>query len=265
MLLSGTSGWLKASLTAFFLCFFSVQIFLTTHAAAQVKGKPPAKAVKLYDKGRKKYEAGRYREAVVDLKAALELDPKSPTLAYNVARVSELLGELSQAVFYYRRYLSLLPQSETKERARIGKTLRRLKGAIKRAAALSESEGPGGRESSPALGTADPLFWSVAVSGAALLGVGIVTGVMALDRFDEMSEFVVGQDGDLDQRNEIVSDTKLLAIFSDIGLIGGSALLVSAGFLFFLRNPKSSPNRNHLAIDVDLNPRHASLRLSGTL
>ena len=50
---------------------------------------PPAGAIERYNRGRAHYQAGRYREALAELEKALALDPNSPNLVYNVARVYE--------------------------------------------------------------------------------------------------------------------------------------------------------------------------------
>src|SRR5262245_50184844 len=72
------------------------------------KADAPPEAMEHFDRGRSLFRAGRYREAIVELKAALELDPKSPVLMYNVAYTSELQGDLRQAAAYYRKYLAAL-------------------------------------------------------------------------------------------------------------------------------------------------------------
>jgi tetratricopeptide (TPR) repeat protein len=253
---------------ALFLGVFAIQLLIPTQGHAQQRKKqPPAKAVELYKRGRANYEAGRYREAVGDLKAALQLDPYSPNLVYNVARVSELLGELSEAIYYYRRYLSLLKPSEVGERARIEKTIRRLEGAKNDSQTPSSETEPLSTEVSSELSleAMDPLFWATAGSGAALLLIGVVMGAVALDNYDETSEFVVGRDGSLNDRNSLASDTNLFALLADIGLISGSVLLAGAGLLFFLRQPETQTSESHLPVDVGFNGRNAWLKFTGSL
>ena len=64
---------------------------------------------------------------MTDLESALSWDPNSPSLIYNVAKVSELLGNLDESIEYYERYLRLLPGSEQEERERIRASLKRLR------------------------------------------------------------------------------------------------------------------------------------------
>jgi tetratricopeptide (TPR) repeat protein len=89
-------------------------------------GEPPAEALKHYERGRALYKAGRYREALAELQMALFLDPNSPNLVYNVARVHELLGEIDLAIEHYVRYQKLLPPDQADEIARVESTSRRI-------------------------------------------------------------------------------------------------------------------------------------------
>src|SRR5262245_38941542 len=77
---------------------------------------PPPEALAHYNRGRAHYQAGRYREAVVELEKALSLDPQSPNLVYNVARVYELLGDMERSIAFYERYKRMLPAQEREER-----------------------------------------------------------------------------------------------------------------------------------------------------
>jgi tetratricopeptide (TPR) repeat protein len=185
----------------------------------------PAAAMARFDKGRAYFRAGRYREAIVELKAALELDPGSPVLRYNVAYTSELLGELPEAIEYYRAYLASLPRSARDERRRTRTTLRRLEG--RRADIEGEAVGE----------VADTLFWVTLGGGAALLAGAGVTGWLALKREDEAGALVVGRDGSLDRRQRLAGAANDLALASDLLLAGGAALVVTSALLYFLREP----------------------------
>ncbi len=186
----------------------------------------PPEAMARFDKGRTHFRAGRYREAIVELKAALDLDPGSPVLRYNVAYTSELLGDLPEAIKYYRRYLAALPRSAREERQRTRTTLRRLEGRRE----VAEDE-----EADDGSGRADALFWVTLGGGAALLGGAAVTGVMALDREDQVALFVAGRDGSLGERQALLDESNDLALASDLLIAGGAALVATSALLFFLR------------------------------
>ena len=111
----------------------------------------------------------------------------------------------------------------------------------------------------------DPLFWAAAGTGAALLLTGVVMGALALDEYDETSEFVVGRDGSLNDRNSLASDANLYALFADIGLISGSVLLAGAGLLFFLRQSEIQTRESRLPVDGGFDGQNAWLRFTGKL
>ena len=103
------------------LCQFAPErAFAQAAAAPQTAASttPPSEALQHYNRGRQHYQAGRYREALQELEVAVNLDPSSPNLVYNVARVYELLGEIDQAIAFYRRYRDMLPANERAERER---------------------------------------------------------------------------------------------------------------------------------------------------
>lgn len=204
-----------------------------------------SEAVRRYELGREHYLAGRYREALTELKAALALDPTSPNLAYNVARVNEDLGNLDEAISYYQRYLRLLPRSEAKERDRTEKTLRRLQGARDEVAAhRSEAElkGFGPSQTQPparaSFGRADLWFWVAAVGGVGLTAVGAATGLLALQRENDVADFVVGPDGSIDERKTLIRQADNYALTSDVCFIAGGTAIAGAALLFFLREPE---------------------------
>ncbi len=242
----------------------------TESATTPPEGSVP-QAVEHYERGREHYLAGRYREALVELRAALALDQRSPNLVYNVARVNEDLGNLDEAIANYERYLELIPEGESAERDKIQKTIRRLEGA-RSAAAEDRDDDTGLRgfdarapQSEP-LGRADLLFWATASAGVALVATGGVLGVLALQRENDVGDFVVGPDGTFEDRKDLVSEADTLATASDLTLIGGAAALTTAALLFFLRDP--SPDEQEEAATtarIVVNPSAgASVTLRGT-
>ena len=200
---------------------------------------PPAGAVAHYERGRKEYLAGRYREALQELKAALALDPNSPNLVYNVARVNEDLADFDEAIKYYRHYRSLLPEDASEEREKTATTIRRLQGAKdqlahqKRDAAAAQPPPP-----EPSSGRADTAFWLLAGTGLALAAGGGVTGFLALRREQQVREFVVGKDGTLQDRDDLLKQANELALASDVLSIAAGAAVLSAVVLFFSRTTK---------------------------
>lgn len=197
---------------------------------------PPPEALDHYERGREHFRAGRYGEAIIELKAALELDPESRTLLYNVAYTSELLGNVDEAIDYYEKYLAALPESQAKEREKTELTLRRLRGRRAEQAAAPQPKAEAPPPPEPSAGRADVWFWLSLGGGAAFLAGGAVAGVLALQRENDVSHFVVGKDGSLKQHDALIDEANTLALSSDVLVATGGALVVTAALLYFLRD-----------------------------
>src|SRR5262245_24814610 len=90
-------GFFERQLGRAVLCTLGLGLMASPVAAegVQTGGRtPPDAAIQHYSIGREHYQAGRYREALNELEQAVRLDPASPNLVFNVARVYELLGEI---------------------------------------------------------------------------------------------------------------------------------------------------------------------------
>lgn len=212
-------------------------------ASAQTR-EPPSDAVDYYQSGRDHYSHGRYEEAARDLELALELDPGSLTLVYNLARVYELLGDLDRAIDYYDQYQQILPRSETAELERTSLTLQRLRGAV----ASRPPDAPPLPVAPPPTeddermpryvtehGVADLPFWVTLSSGAALTLLGGVLGAVALGRDSDADDFVLGLDGTWEQRDAEIDGARSMALAADVLLITGVATLVTSAMLYLFR------------------------------
>lgn len=262
----GLGAWLsRVAMVA--CCVWICGASVPSAAAAQSQSEAPREAIELYRSGRAHYDAGRYREAIVDLKAALALDPESPNLVYNVARVSELLGNIDEAIAYYTRYVGMLSDADNDERERIRATIRRLEGARTE---LSERAGEQ-RETlreviyreRPARGEADALFWIVGGAGVAMVATSIVTGVLAGVRSNTAKTFVIGEDGNYADRQNEVTQANNLALTTDLLVFGGVGALGAATLLYFLRRPEAPPEQR-VQVSVAANADRGVLTVSGT-
>jgi tetratricopeptide (TPR) repeat protein len=193
----------------------------------------PRESIELFQRARDHYQNGRYAQAAGDLERALALDPGSPTLLYNLARVYELSGEHERAVTIYQRYLEVIPESDLAERQRTELAIRRLEGA-------QEYTRPDEEAYSQTLyvqqrGVADELFWTTLVIGgvATLVAVGLAIATSISDA--SLGSFVLGPDGDLGDREDLIDRTSTLALATDVtgGVAGG--VLLGAVLLWVLR------------------------------
>lgn len=222
----------------------------------------PAAAVAHYEKGRELYLAGRYREAVVELEAALALDPESPNLLYNLARVYELLGEIDTAIAHYKHYRDLLPPTEVEERARVTGTLQRLEGARKQV----PDEEPIQPQPAPQLehGVADATFWVFTATAVAALAAGTGLGVAALNSEKDAKDLVLEDSDSVAERKSLIQRTDRLALASDMSLLAGALLGTTAILLYALRTkPVKTPAQARL--DFSAGPNGAFLLLRGQL
>ena len=220
----------------------------------------PKEALDHYLLGRRWYLAGRYRDALVELKLALELDRDSPDLLYNVARVYENLSEFDQAIEYYQRYLERLPSDATEERDRTEKTIRRLQGA-KRESVPAKTATTAPPPPPPGVGRADVAFWLTGGAALALFAGGGFTGYLAVKKHKDVEDFVVGRDGPLTQRTKLADQTQRFALISDGLFIAGGVALTTAALLFLLRSPEAPEREPHAerALDLQLDARRALL------
>ena len=216
-------------------------LVLTTAGAQDGVAEPeprrsaPSEAIDHYQRGREHYQAGRYEEAVVELELALSLDPDSPNLVYNLARVYELLGTIDRSIGYYERYYGMLPAAEVEERERVAGTIQRLEGARRQPA----------REPPPKTvkvvvpterGVADGSFWTLATLSFAALAAGAVTGGLAIRSEHQTRHFVLGRDGTIAARNAKADLTDKLALVSDISVATGAIGGLTSILLYALRS-----------------------------
>ena len=174
---------------------------------ARAEDDAPAAAIAHYNRAREHYQAGQYRQAVAELERALKLDPSSPNLVYNVARVYELLGEIERAIEYYSSYEKMLPKREREERERVQAVLQRLRGARQEVERPlddpTDPQKPVRRPDEPALerGVADTAFWSTAGLGAAALIGGGVVGWLAMQEEQEALDFRLTSPDEVEARD----------------------------------------------------------------
>jgi hypothetical protein len=248
-------------------------------AGAQESNAPNVVAArKHYDKARADYEQGAYREAIAELEAARALDPSAKDLVFNLGVVHEKLGDIDDALQWFRLYatMKLTPQ----EGDRADAYVRRLEGAKKeleqpklRRAAPPEpaSPGPPGIEPPPPAPAPAPQrarfdALTITTTGVAAAGlvVGVVMGAKALAD-QPASGFVTGRDGsyaDLVHQTDVAHAE---AVAADIGFGVAAAAGLASAYLFWSRSRASSAATGATTVSATPLEGGLALVLGGTL
>src|SRR5262245_43558542 len=64
-----------------------------------------------FERGRTFFEVDEYRKAIAELKAA-HIEKPDPAFLYNIAECHRRLGEVADALVFYRRFLATAPPSD---------------------------------------------------------------------------------------------------------------------------------------------------------
>jgi tetratricopeptide (TPR) repeat protein len=83
--------------------------------AARAAGDEEKQARALYESAEKKFNVGKFAEALTDYQAAYEAKPL-PGFLFNIAQCYRNLGNYERARFFFRRYLSIEPKAPNHRR-----------------------------------------------------------------------------------------------------------------------------------------------------
>jgi tetratricopeptide (TPR) repeat protein len=234
---------------------------VTAAETAHEASAPPHAAVEHYEKGRALYLSGRYREAVVELEAALALDSESPNLRYNLAHVYELLGEIDLAILHYRHYRDLLTPADHEEKARVEGTLQRLVGARDE---VIDPPPPPPPDLPPRRGVADGAFWTMTTLALGSFVAAGVLGGMARNAENDAKSYQIMEPEDIFALQNKIDRTDRLALACDVSLLAGAVLGTTAILLFALRTkPVKRPPT--ATVGIDANTKGAFLLFRGQL
>jgi tetratricopeptide (TPR) repeat protein len=207
-----------------------------------------AAAKRHFEKGRAYYAQGAYREAIGELEAAHTLDPSSKHLVFNLGVVHEKLGDIEDALKYFKLYttMDLTPQ----ERDRADAYVKRLEGAKHEVEQAQAAQAPSATTSAPPpptvptvherppLGRIDALTISAAGIAVAGLAFGVVLAVKA-EHDKPPSPFITGKNGTYADLVDRQANAHREAVMADIGFGVAGAAAAAAAVLFFAR-PRTS-------------------------
>jgi len=204
-----------------------------------------AAARRHFERARAYYAQGSYREAIGELEAAHTLDPNAKDLVFNLGVVHEKLGDIDDALKWFRLYTTM--NLTGPERDRADAYVHRLEGAKKEledkqaaAAAAGTAHVPVPPPPSPphertAAGRIDALDIGTASVSVAALVFGIVMGVKA-EEDKPPSPFITGRNGaTYDDLKDRQANAHNEAVLADIGFSVATAAAAATAVLFFTR------------------------------
>ena len=246
---------------------------------AQTEGQSAAEAKKHFETARGLYQKGAYREAIVELETALKFDPGGKELVYNLGVLHEKLGDIDDALQYFRRYAEM--DLTAQEREKTEASVRRLEGAkkeieAKRLAEQREQEKqlpqpqppPPHDTPAPERGRIDVLTIGAASLAVGGLAFGTLFAVKASSD-KPPSGFVTGKDGTFDDLQTRASNAHREAVLADVGFGVGIAAGIGAALLYVLRAkdaPQATPATTGKTTSVSAAPLPggAAFALGGT-
>ncbi|MGD0530358.1 MAG: tetratricopeptide repeat protein [Polyangiaceae bacterium] len=207
-----------------------------------------AAARRHFERARAYYAQGSYREAIGELEAAHTLDPNAKDLVFNLGVVHEKLGDIDDALRWFRLYttMNLTPP----ERERADAYVHRLEGAKKEledkqaAAAASGTSGtphvtpppppPPAERTAP--GRIDALTIGAASVSVASLVFGIIMGVKA-EEDKPPSPYITGRNGTTySDLVDAQANAHQEAVLADVGFAVATGAAAAAAVLFFTRS-----------------------------
>jgi tetratricopeptide (TPR) repeat protein len=206
-----------------------------------------AAARRHFERARAYYAQGSYREAIGELEAAHTLDPNAKDLVFNLGVVHEKLGDIDDALKWFRLYttMNLTPP----ERERADAYVHRLEGAKKEledkqaaaeagAAHVAVPPPPPPPKERPGPGRIDALTIGTASVAVVGLGFGIVMAVKA-EEDKPPSPFITGRNGTYADLVDRQANAHREAIMADVGFGVAVAGAAATAVLFFTR-PRAS-------------------------
>ena len=214
------------------------------------------RAVVLFEESEVAYNEGRFEEAAAMLRRAYSLHADA-TLLFNLARAEEGMGDLTAAIDSYERYLTAAPDAPDHGaiEARVA-TLRRQRDEL--SAAEADDHAPGGDDGAnvavapePAerqTGGVTPLPWIVAGVGVAVIGAGVVLGVVSQGKSNEAAiEPVQVTAADLH------SEASTFATLANVMFIAGG-IVAAAGVAWGVIRLTSGGSSSEAGVEADLVP-----------
>jgi len=227
-----------------------------------------AAAKRHFERARADYAQGEYREAIGELEAAHSLDPSAKDLVFNLGVVHEKLGDIDDALKWFRLYTTMTLTPTESERAEA--YVHRLEGAKKElddkraaaaaAAALSANAPhippsppipPPSPKDHPSSGADTLTVVTIGAAGVAVAGLafGVVLGIKAeSDR--PPTPFVTGSNGTYADLVDRQANAHREAVMADIGFGVATVAAATTAILFFSRPRAQGKGRSPTSVSA---------------
>jgi tetratricopeptide (TPR) repeat protein len=184
---------------------------------------PPEKveALELFSQSDEHYKRGEFEQAADLLRRAYDLYPE-PLLLYNLARALEGLGDAEGAITQYERYLA--EATSIDDRGAIERRVATLKAQRTAAAPVDTAEPlPTSTpvDTTPHIRPPRRLPWFIAGGGIAVVGAGVVLGVVAKNKHDAAVDEPVQVEAE-----RLQNQAQRYATTSNVLLFAGGALVI---------------------------------------
>jgi tetratricopeptide (TPR) repeat protein len=212
-------------------------LFLSVPSAVGADGDARAKA--LFRKAELHFNIGEFDRALSLYREVYKLEPH-PALIYNVAQCYRYLGRWREAIIQYQRYLD--QTEEQTHRETVKKLIAECRVEAERAEAaraeraraeatrLNASAVPADEAPAPQPRGSSVLLWTGVGLSAAVLTVGVITGIVAYDRNQEYKDPTTP----VDRRQELKDSGQPLAVGSVISLVLGGVLAAGTALYYWL-------------------------------
>jgi tetratricopeptide (TPR) repeat protein len=218
-----------------------------------------AAARRHFERARAYYGQGEYREAISEFEAAHTLDPNAKDLVFNLGVVHEKLGDIEDALKWFRLYttMNLTPA----ERERGDAYVRRLEGAKKEIEDKQAAEAAGTshplppqpplppRRERPPPGRIDALTITTASLSVVALGFGVVMAIKA-EEDRPPSPFITGRNGTYTDLVNDQANAHREAVAADIGFGISAASAIASAVLFATRPRVTAPTTGSTTVSA---------------
>jgi len=228
---------------------------------------PDEELAKRYFKvGEELYNRSDYQGALEQFSKAYKYS-KKPGLLFNIARCHESLGNLEPAIKAFEGYMTIGPDNPDRIKARIANLKSRLAEksaakakqngqleAAKQAAKAAEAKAA----AAPSDGRSSLTGWVVAGSGVALLATGVVFGVLAKSRADDL-EAANKANAEFAAHQSELSSGETFQTVQIATLVAGGAAAIAGGVLLYLHYSKRPSERSAAWIVPSASPSSAGV------